>query len=120
MPPVQCAVYFEIIWHWSSEFDFLAIDIRAAIQVVIAHPLGQVLHMALIRLEHSLHDGAFSQQIGKSGHMEWIKEIDLEVELIPYVEAIERNAFDQRDTRNELGVAIVHIPPVANGKGEID
>jgi hypothetical protein len=36
------------------------------------------------------------------------------------MKAIERDSFDQRDPGNELGIAIVHIPPVADSKGEIN
>ena len=74
--------------------------------------------MCFVRLEASLHHGTLSQQIGKSLHGIRVQHVYFEVVLVANVEAIEGDAFDERDARNEAGFrgTFVHI----SSKGETE
>jgi hypothetical protein len=56
MPPVDCGIYAIAIWNRPPKLHLRAVDIGAAIYVVVAHPLKQVLQMALIRLKDTVQD----------------------------------------------------------------
>ena len=92
----------------------LTINISTSIQVIVSHPLKQILKMSFVRLEYFLHDSNLSQDIGQARHDHRIQDVYLQVELISYVESIEGNPLDESDARDVLRVTIVHISAVAN------
>lgn len=72
--------------------------------------------MRLVWLEFLLHDDALLQKLRHPGHDQRVEHVYLEIEAITNMEAIERDAFDQRDPGDEFGLFAVHIAPVAHGE----
>jgi hypothetical protein len=54
MPPVDGSINLVAIRDRGSKVDPGAVDVAASIQVVVAHPLKQILEMAFIRLENAV------------------------------------------------------------------
>jgi hypothetical protein len=89
VPFVRCDIYLIAIWDWESELDFRAVDIGTSVQIVIAHPLQQILEMAFVRLKDAIQNSSLVQEICKPSHMHGIEHIHLEEELVSYIVAVE-------------------------------
>lgn len=111
---------FEILRYRCSELDVAAIHDCASVQVVIAHPLRNVLHVRLVRLEGSFHHSSLVQKVHKAIHMERVQKIDLEEEPPSYVIPIEWNTLHQGDMRHKSGLPVVCIPTEADSQSIVD
>lgn len=96
--------------------DLATINVGTTIEIVIDHPLWQVLQMSLEGLKYPFHDHTLAKKIRKSGHDHGIQHVDLQKVAIPDSEAVEGYAFHQSDTRNGLVFSIVDISTIADGK----
>ena len=121
MPVVLRVLDLKVVWYRVTKLDRLADDVRAAIKIVVAHPLSQILCVGFERLKDLLHDSTLMQQIGEPRYVEWVKHVYLQEVAVSNMIAKKWNSFDQRDVRHESGmIAIVEIPSIADGQGMID
>jgi hypothetical protein len=119
MPLVRRDVYLVAVGNWASELNFGAVDIVAAVQVVVTHPLQNVLKMALVWLEHAVHDSALMQQVRKSRHVQWVEHVHLEEHLVSNTVSKEWHAFDERDVTDIDRLSIVRIAAVGGSEGMV-
>lgn len=91
------------------------IHIRTAVQVVVAHPLRDVLHVTFVRLQRPFHYSTLMKKIGQTSDIKWVEEIDLEEKSIANMVTVERYSFDQGDVRNVRRLSIVGVATIANG-----
>ena len=84
----------------TSNADSLARDHPAAVQVVIAHPLQQVLKMAFVRLDNPCQNGALNKKVGKSRHEAGVAQVHFEEGSVSNMVPVEGYSFDERDVRD--------------------
>ena len=101
MPAVRQISKFKVLWDWRAEFCLATLDIRTTIQIIVAHPLRDVLQMALVGLKRTVHHSTLKQEVRQSSHIERIEQIYFEEKLISHMVSIKRNTFHQSDMRNK-------------------
>ncbi len=60
VPSMNGIIHPQIVGDGTTELDDFAVDVRASEKIVVAHPLEQVLHMALIGLQRFAHNRTLS------------------------------------------------------------
>ena len=76
--------------------------------------------MCLVGLELPAHDDSLLQEVGQASHYDWVEHVDLEVEAVPNMEAIEGHALDEGDAGHKPLRLAVLIPAVADGQGTVN
>ena len=117
----MCTVLISITSrNWTSKADPPGIHVRTPVKIVVDHELEQILQMRLVWLKHLFHNGPLLKKLSKPSHDHRVEHIDLEVEPVADVEAIEGNSFHKGDSSDVLAVPIVDIAPVAHGQGVVN
>jgi len=120
VPLVDSGIYLFAVWNGSPELDFCAVNPVASVQVVVAHPLQEVLQVTLIWLEHPVQDCSLMQQVGKPSHMHGVEHIDFQENLVSNTVSKEGNTLDERYVANVYRLSIVCISAVRGGEGVIN
>jgi hypothetical protein len=120
VPLVNRGIYLVTVWNGPSELYFGAIDVVTPVQVVVAHPLQEILQMTLIWLEHLVQDCSLVQKIGETGHVHRIEHVDFQKGLVPNVVPKEGHAFDKRDVTDIKRLSIVCVAAVGVGEGMVN
>jgi hypothetical protein len=108
-------------WDGAAESDFCSVNVVTSVQVIVGHELQEILQVGLVGLEFAAHDEALLENIGQAGHDDWIEHVDLQVEPVPNVEAIERHALDKGDAGNKTSLlARLVVPTVTDSEGTIN
>ena len=85
------------LWDGTPKADSLARDYPATVQVVVAHPLQQVLEMAFVRLNDPCENGALDKKVGKPRHETGVAQVHFEEASVSNMVPVEGYSFDERD-----------------------
>jgi hypothetical protein len=99
---------------WITKEGVVGVDVVAAIQVEVAHPLSEELHMTLVGLKDLLQDSALVKQIRQTSHIGRVEKTNLQEVFVADMVAKEWNTFDETDVCDEDGFGICCISSVGD------
>jgi hypothetical protein len=105
---------------WVAEEGVVGVDIVAAVQIEVAHPLSEKLQMALVRLEDLLQDSTLVEQIGQACHIGRVEKVNLQEVFVADMIAEVWNAFDETDVCDKDGFGICRVSSVGDCQSMVD
>jgi len=120
MPPVPGSIDVVAIGNRGSKVHLGAVDVAASVQIVVAHPLQQILEVTFIWLKDAVQNSAVVEQIGKSSHMHRVEQVDFQEKPVSNIVTVKRYPFDKGDVSNIDRFPVVRIPAICCSECVID